>query len=129
VVIDPLAVRGDRWFLGHVFSYPAGGVYFGVPLSNFVGWLLVGWATVGGWVAAGESGSGSPVLGVALYYLVLLFNLGVTFWIDEWALGGVGIVVHMTTFLLVYSVSRVVVGRWSAGALSAPATSGGGPTS
>ncbi len=42
VVIDPLAVRGDRWFLGRVFDYPSGGVYFGVPLSNFAGWLLVG---------------------------------------------------------------------------------------
>ena len=40
VVIDPLAVRGDRWFLGRIFTYPAGGVYFGVPLSNFAGWAL-----------------------------------------------------------------------------------------
>ena len=37
VVIDPLAVRGDRWFLGRIFYYPDGGVYFGVPLSNFAG--------------------------------------------------------------------------------------------
>src|SRR5207248_10503793 len=42
VVIDPLAVRGDRWFLGRVFYYPSGGVYFGVPLSNFAGWLGLG---------------------------------------------------------------------------------------
>src|SRR5262245_55203774 len=35
VVIDPLAVRGNQWFLGHVFWYPEGGPYFGVPLSNF----------------------------------------------------------------------------------------------
>ncbi|MFQ5947063.1 MAG: carotenoid biosynthesis protein, partial [Anaerolineae bacterium] len=27
VVIDPLAVRGDRWFLGKIFSYPEGGIY------------------------------------------------------------------------------------------------------
>src|SRR5262249_57289935 len=35
VVIDPLAVRGDRWFLGHVFHYAEPGVYFGFPLSHF----------------------------------------------------------------------------------------------
>ena len=126
VVIDPLAVLGDRWFLGHVFDYPAGGVYFGVPLSNFVGWLLVGWTTVGGLVLVGKSGSGSPRLGVALYYLVLIFNLGVTFWIGESVLVGAGIVVHLATFLLLYGVSRAVVGRWPAEPLGASATSGGG---
>jgi putative membrane protein len=129
VVIDPLAVRGERWFLGDLFYYPAGGVYFGVPLSNFVGWLLVGWIMVGGLVAAGVTGSGSPVLGVALYFMVLLVNFGVTFWIGEWVLGGVGIVVHLTAFLLLYSLSRAAVGRWSAETLGASAASGGKPTS
>ncbi|HEX7787195.1 MAG TPA: carotenoid biosynthesis protein [Methylomirabilota bacterium] len=129
VVIDPLAVRGERWFLGHLFDYPAGGLYFGVPLSNFVGWLLVGWITVGGLVAAGESGAGSPQLGATLYALVLLVNLGVTFWIGEWVLGGVGIVVHLTGFLLLYSVSRAALDRWSAEPLQASATSGGSRTS
>ena len=129
VVIDPLAVLGDRWFLGRLFYYPAGGVYFGVPLSNFVGWLLVGWITIGTLVALGESGAGSPLLGVALYYLVLLFNLAVTFWLGEWSLAGAGIVVHLMTFLLLYTLSRVVAGRWSAESVSASATSGGGRTS
>jgi len=128
VVIDPLAVRGDRWFLGHIFNYSDGGLYFGVPLSNFLGWLLVGWVTVGGLVWAGEAGTGSPALGVALYYAVLLVNLGLTLWIGEWRLGGMGIVVHITVFLLLYGVSRATVGRWSAQPLSASAMSGGGPT-
>jgi putative membrane protein len=50
VVIDPVAVRGDRWFLGRIFYYPAGGVYFGVPLSNFAGWMIVGMVGVGGYL-------------------------------------------------------------------------------
>jgi hypothetical protein len=50
VVIDPLAVRGDRWFLGRIFYYPDGGMYFGVPVSNFVGWMVVGWVGVGAYV-------------------------------------------------------------------------------
>jgi hypothetical protein len=54
VVIDPVAVRGDRWFLGHLFSYPHGGVYFGVPLTNFAGWLIVGIVGVGGYVGCSE---------------------------------------------------------------------------
>ena len=50
VVIDPIAVRGDRWFLGRIFYYPDGGVYFGVPLSNFGGWMILGAAGVGGYL-------------------------------------------------------------------------------
>jgi Carotenoid biosynthesis protein len=60
VVIDPLAVRGDRWFLGRIFYYPEGGVYFGVPLSNFAGWMIVGWVGIGGFVlCSGAVGDGS----------------------------------------------------------------------
>jgi len=42
VVIDAVAVRGDRWFLGRIFHYAEAGGYFGVPVSNFAGWVLVG---------------------------------------------------------------------------------------
>lgn len=132
VVIDPLAVRGGRWFLGHIFYYPDGGLYFGVPLSNFLGWLVVGWITIGGIVwAQGRRGfegtdPGGPALGIALYYLVLAVNLSVTLWIGEELIAAAGIVVHGGLFLLLYGVSRVTVGRWSAESLSAPAMSGGG---
>jgi putative membrane protein len=120
VVIDPAAVRGERWFLGHIFFYPEGGAYFGVPLSNFAGWLLVGCVTVGGYVwATGEARGGSPRLGIALYYLVLAVNLAVTAWIGELALATAGIVVHAAVFLLVYNVDRVTLRRWSAERLSA----------
>src|SRR5882724_7967102 len=104
VVIDPLAVRGDRWFLGRVFYYPAGGSYFGVPLSNFAGWTVVGWIIVGGYLAAIPSGSrgASPGAGAALYYGIVLFGLSVTVWIGEWGLLAVGILVQAGGFLLLY---------------------------
>lgn len=96
VVIDPLAVRGDRWLLGRVFYYPDGGVYFGVPLSNFLGWAIVGALGVGGYLAgAGASPGRRPAPGVALYYGVLGFNLVMTAWIGEWVLSAVGVVVHL----------------------------------
>lgn len=136
VVIDPAAVRGGRWFLGHIFYYPDGGLYFGVPLSNFVGWLLVGWLTIGVYVwgehRAGRSGPlaadrGAPGLGIALYYLVLAVNLSVTVWIGEELIATAGILVHAGLFLLLYSVNRVTVGQWSAEPLTAPAMTGGQP--
>ena len=105
VVIDPLAVRGDRWFLGRLFYYPEGGVYFGVPLSNFGGWLVVGAAIIGGYLlAAGRAPRGTPGPGVLLYAAVLAFNLGLTAWIGEWGLLGAGILVHAGLFLVLYGV-------------------------
>ena len=113
VVVDPLAVRGDRWFLGRIFYYPAGGVYFGVPLSNFAGWVVVGWAIVGGHVAASwltrharQAREGWPAGGVMLYYGVLLFNLAMTAWIEEWGLLAAGILVHAAAGLLLYEGAR-----------------------
>ncbi len=114
LVIDPLAVRGGRWFLGDIFYYPRGGAYFGVPLSNFAGWLGVGWVIVGGYVAAtrprrGESrGGGTPRAGVALYYGVLLFNLAITLWIGEWRLLGAGVLVQAGVVLLLYGIGAML---------------------
>jgi putative membrane protein len=47
VVIDPVTLQGDRWFLGHIYYYPNGGVHFGVPLSNYAGWFLVALVSIG----------------------------------------------------------------------------------
>lgn len=107
MVIDPLAVRGARWFLGEIFYYPAGGIYFGVPLSNFAGWALVGWAIVGGYLWGARGVAGRPGPGIGLYYGVLLFNVLITLWIGEWGLAAAGILVHLLGFLIVYSVRRL----------------------
>jgi putative membrane protein len=97
VVIDPVAVRGERWFLGHLFDYPQGGVYFGVPLSNFAGWWLVGAIGVALYEVAGGRPGGRPGRtgpGIALYYAVFLFNAAVTAWIGEWRLLVAGTALH-----------------------------------
>lgn len=116
VVIDPVAVRGDRWFLGHLFYYPGGGAYFGVPLSNFVGWLLVGLVGIAGaiyWTGgraapppAGDGYGRKPLGGVALYYAVLGFNLAVTAWIGEWVLLACGVSLHAMVAALLWMVRR-----------------------
>jgi putative membrane protein len=112
VVVDPLAVRGDRWFLGRIFWYPHGGMYFGVPLSNFVGWFLVGATAVGGYVwLAGRAAIGrKPFAGVALYYGVLVFNLVLTAWIQEWALLAAGIAIHLALGLAILGLARSSAG-------------------
>jgi uncharacterized membrane protein len=108
VVIDPLAVRGDRWFLGHIFWYPNGGAYFGVPLSNFAGWFVVGAAGVGGYLLlAGERAIGEkPLPGVGLYYGVLVFNLALTAWIQEWLLLAAGVTLHLVLATALATTAR-----------------------
>jgi uncharacterized membrane protein len=43
LVVDPVALRGGRWWLGSIYTYPPGsGAWYGVSLLNYVGWLAVG---------------------------------------------------------------------------------------
>jgi uncharacterized membrane protein len=117
VIIDPLALRGDRWFLGPIYTYPHGGLYFGVPLSNFVGWFAVGVVGLGLYLAADarltRRGNRRPirgeglVLGVGLYYAVLAFNLTMTFAIGEPLIGMIGcLVCGVPTLLLASRLGR-----------------------
>jgi len=46
LAVDPLSVRGERWFLGKIFWYDPPGPHFGVPISNYLGWFFVAAVTV-----------------------------------------------------------------------------------
>jgi uncharacterized membrane protein len=121
-VIDPVALRGDRWFLGKIYDYPTPGVHFGVPITNYLGWAVVGFIalTVFQWLdrrlRVAEPADGrypnkaAPLLlGCALYYGVLVFNLAVTFWIGEPLIGWSGILTYLpvTAFLLLKLAGRL----------------------
>jgi putative membrane protein len=113
MVIDPVALRGDRWFLGKLYYYAETGIHFGVPLWNYVGWMVVGLISLAIYfpldrrlpplpVLDGASTTKRVLLGVGLYYGVLLFNLTVTFWIGETTLGLSGVLMFLPlTVLLV----------------------------
>ncbi len=114
LVIDPLAVRGERWFLGRIFYYPEPGFYFGVPLANFVGWAVLGglvaglWLVLGGRVGGGPPAwaarlPGRPYHAVTLYYVVLAFNLAVTAAVAEPALFWAGCAAHAPLAAIVVS--------------------------
>ncbi len=107
VVIDPVALQGDRWFLGGIYSYPNGGQHFGVPLTNYGGWLLLALAIIGfllvadRWLLRGSPGRSAKlgdwrsypadaVVGAGLFIGVLVFNLAITFAIGETVMGLAG---------------------------------------
>lgn len=105
VVIDPLTLLGDRWFLGKIYFYPQGGSYFGVTILNFLGWFFVGTITVFAFqrVALRQNLKWSPITGptswgvFGVYAGVFLFNWGVTAWIGEWSLfTASGLVIFVT---------------------------------
>jgi uncharacterized membrane protein len=95
-VIDPVALQGGRWFLGQIYGYREVGSHYGVPVSNYLGWLLVSFLMIAvlqaidaivdrrGVAPAGMSALPfRALIGPLLYLSVLLFNLGITFWIGE----------------------------------------------
>ncbi|MCH8157173.1 MAG: carotenoid biosynthesis protein [Nitrospinae bacterium] len=117
VIIDPVAARGDRWFLGKIYAYEVEGEYFGIPLTNFGGWLLVGTAILysftridrflDGKVLRKKRGlPAQALLGPALYFGVLFFNLGVTFYIGEWGIGACSTGITLALLWLVYCKIR-----------------------
>jgi putative membrane protein len=107
VVIDPLAVLGERWFLGPIFVYPQPGPYFGVPLANFAGWVIVGTVGVGLFLLLAAEESGRRIWpGVALYYAVLGFNLTMTVQIGELLLAAIGATIHLAVAVSVWSLHR-----------------------
>jgi putative membrane protein len=119
MVIDPVALRGDRWFLGKIYYYPDPGTHFGVPVANYAGWAVVGLISLSIYFSldrrlpaqpehAPDSVTRKLLLGIGLYYGVLAFNLAVTFWIGEGLLGTTGVLMFLlpTTLLLFRLVVR-----------------------
>jgi putative membrane protein len=109
VIIDPVALQGRKWFLGLIYGYRHEGFYFGIPMSNFGGWLLVGFVLTAALqalerIAPVDSPPPLPegslswlrLLGPVLYFSVLLFNITITFHIGEMLLGLVDLLLLAT---------------------------------
>ncbi len=118
VVIDPVSFLGDRWFLGQIYTYREQGEYFNIPLTNFGGWFVVGFAIlfsftrIDAWLMRRgfrdmgmRQVPGQALLGPAVYFGVLVFSLGVTFYIGELVLGFCGL--GLALFILSLPVIKV----------------------
>ena len=95
IIIDPVALQGDRWFLGQIYSYHESGLHFGVPISNYAGWLLTSFVLVAALQQIDRRGEEKApyrifaipfrsLLGPLLYLSVLIFNWVVSFYIGEY---------------------------------------------
>jgi putative membrane protein len=105
IIIDPVALKGSRWFLGQIYGYREAGIHFGVPLSNYLGWLIVSIAMVFALQIIDnvlENKNGRPevgiwnspykaLLGPGLYLSVIIFNISVSLLIGEHLIATSGI--------------------------------------
>ncbi|HLO26795.1 MAG TPA: carotenoid biosynthesis protein [Geobacteraceae bacterium] len=114
IIIDPVALQGKRWFLGQIYGYRETGVHFGVPLSNYAGWLVTSICLVlalqlidartgkrAGMPVGIRRFPFRPLLGPLLYLSVLSFNLTVTFLIGEPLLATTGIFIFTLPIAIV----------------------------
>jgi putative membrane protein len=118
IIIDPVTLLGDRWFLGQIYGYPQKGIYFGVPISNFIGWLVVGFLMIyalqkiDSHLYKGTDWFGYKypwryIIGPGLYLGVIIFNLSITFYIREYNLGWVGIFIVLLPSFFIYSIIKL----------------------
>jgi len=118
IIIDPVALLGDRWFLGQIYGYPARGIYFGVPISNFLGWLVVGFLLIYTVQKIDSLLHSTPdwfgykygwryLIGPGLYCGVIIFNLSITFYIREYTLAWVGIFIILLPSTLLYYLIKI----------------------
>ena len=124
IVIDPVALQGRRWFLGQIYGYRENGIHFGVPLSNYAGWLLTSFCLVAAFqlidarrLLAKPAGACNlpfrSLLGPVLYLSVLLFNWGVTLWIGETFMALCGILMYTLPILMVALLAVRRTNRYS----------------
>jgi len=122
IIIDPVALQGNRWFLGKIYGYRVSGAHFGVPLSNYIGWWFVSAlmiftlqriAVYGGITRSKPAGiccfPGKDLLPVLLYVSIIIFNIAIAFKINEMtiAITAIFIVSLPSVMVLLLSVGRI----------------------
>ena len=121
LVVDPLSVLGDRWFLGKIFWYDPPGPHFGVPISNYLGWYFVAAVTIPIFQfldARLNRGAVKPaglllhlpsraLMGPALYGGIALFGITMLFVIHAYEIAWASVFIYLPfTVLIVHIVTR-----------------------
>jgi uncharacterized membrane protein len=118
VVVDPLSVRGDRWFLGKIFWYDPPGPHFGVPISNYLGWFFVAAITIAifqlldRWLNRGAdkpvgaipSFPSRALLGPMLYAGIVAFGIVMLFAIGERDIAWASVFIYLPFVVLILHI-------------------------
>jgi len=122
IIIDPVALQGERWFLGRIYGYKETGAHFGVPVSNYLGWWLVSMfmililqrlAVSGGIKETKPAGiccfPGKNLLPVLLYVAIIIFNVAIAFQIKEMTIATTSLIIVIlpAVMALLFTAGRV----------------------
>ena len=105
LVVDPVGLHGNQWFLGDMYRWRNATGYLGVPLWNFLGWYLATWLVlfVDEAMDVGvRERSFDASRGVTLALGVMVFNVFIALGIQQWrvALSGTIITAAVTWMCL-----------------------------
>jgi uncharacterized membrane protein len=121
MVVDPLSVRGDRWFLGKIFWYDPPGPHFGVPITNYLGWFFVAVITIAifqlldGWLNRGAAKPAGAIpsfpsralLGPMLYAGIIAFGIAMLFAIGARDIAWASVFIYLPfSVLILHIVTR-----------------------
>ncbi len=123
IIIDPVALQGNRWFLGQIYGYYEEGLHFGVPISNYLGWLLVSFLLVAAFQQIDRRRDVKSIYGISamplrslvgpiLYLSVLIFNWAITLWIGANLLALTGILMFTLPIIMVVVLAVLRVNRY-----------------
>lgn len=123
IIIDPVALQGNRWFLGQIYGYYEAGLHFGVPISNYAGWLLTSFLLVATFQQIDRRRDEKmpkgvfampfrSLLGPVLYLSVLIFNWVITLWIGEHLIALTGVLIFTLPIVMVTVQAVLRVNRY-----------------
>src|ERR1700730_4339492 len=118
LVVDPLSVLGDRWFLGKIFWYDPPGPHFGVPITNYLGWYFVAAVTIpvfqfldaklnhGEVKPAGVTlpAPSRGLMGPALYAGIASFGIAILFIIRAYEIVGASVFIYLPFTVLIFHI-------------------------
>jgi putative membrane protein len=124
IVIDPVALQGHRWFLGQIYGYREQGLHFGVPLSNYGGWLLTSFCLLAAFqLIDARRLDDAPkgivnlpfrsLLGPILYISVLIFDIAMMLVIGEYFMALCAALIFTLPILIVTILAVKRANRYS----------------
>ena len=95
LVVDPVSLHGNQWFLGDLYRWESASGYLGVPIWNFLGWYGTTWLVlyVDEALDVGRERSFDAIRGVTLALGVMAFNVLIALGIRQWRVALSGAVI------------------------------------